>query len=268
VKEDRCEFFGDADQAYLVKQNRTIRSFDLRTGAPLKEATFGDPAQKRDGGLSAIATGIANRGRLLAVEKDEMNPYLALVDRKTLDSHLLNFSREVQQQFFTQFKMNPSGSVAWTSSTGVFREGDKIRVTTFPKTPSDGVPDASGRFIVGSDGILDLQPSPAMMTKTSEIPGATESTACSLDVSGRYLLLTSRSSETKKTAISVREVAKSGEEIFKLILPANFDRSSIFVISDGQKMICPISGNSRLTGIYHVDIPALAATIAAGGEKP
>ncbi|MCW1923650.1 hypothetical protein OKA05_13880 [Luteolibacter arcticus] len=269
IQEDGRSIFGDADQLYILKDNDTLKSFDLRTGAALKEVSFGNAAERREG-LAGITTGISARGPLLAVEKDHMNRYLALVDRKTLESRLLNFPRETQQLFFIpQFTANPSGSAIWSFTAGVFWENNntKITATSFPNTPISGTPDASGRYVVGSGGILDLKASPPVITKTSEIRGGAESMECSLDVSGQYLLLTDSSSRPGQAVISVREVAKSGEEIFKLIIPADYLRSS-HVISGIQKLITPLSDSPRSIGVFHFDVPALAVKLAAGAVEP
>ena len=257
-------FFGDADQLYIFKSDNILKSFDLRTGELLKEATFGDTSQGE--GLAGITTGISSRGPLLAVETDDMNRYLAMVDRKTLKSHLLKFPRETQQLFFiTDFRTNPSGLASWTSRAGVFRKGDDISVQSFEKNPRDGTPDASGRFLVANEGIVDLEPSPPVLTKISELLGNADSVECSLDVSGQYLLLMESSSRPGQTVVSVREVVKFKEELFKLIVPSHYDRSTIHVISEGHKVIF---GNSQLTNIYHFDIPAMVAKLAAGTDEP
>jgi hypothetical protein len=267
-EENTRGFFGDADQLYILKENSTIKSFDLRSGAPLKEVSLGDPSLRSER-LAGITTGISARGPLLAVETDKADRYLALVDRETLKSHLLNFPREIQQRFFiTQFKSNPSGSLVWTSNTGVFRKNDQVTVRTLDEYPLDAVPDASGRFLVGKNGVLDLKPSPPLMTRTSELCNPAESVECSLDVSGQYVLLTKGSPENKRTEISVREVDKAGVELFKLIIPAEHGRAYAVVISSSQKMISAASENSDLTGIYHFDIPAMVAKLAAGTDEP
>ena len=198
-----------------------------------------------------------------------MNRYVALIDRKSLQSRLMNFSREIQQLFFIpQFKTNPSGSATWSFTAGVFREGINITAQSFEATPHLGEPDETGRYVVGSDGILDLKATPPVITPFAGLPGVEDHTDVELDVSGRYLLFRNHDSKLGELVISIRSVRTPAGEILKLIVPSNHGSSKARVISGTNKLVLEMDSSRSRLGVFELDIPSLAKDLAAGPGQP
>ncbi len=256
-------FFGDADQLYTLNDQGALKAYDIQTGELVKEAVLGKNGGGREG-LTGITTGISSRLPLLAVERDDHNPYVQLIDRKTLEPMLLELPAELQRQFFiTQFETNPSGSTTWSRNVAVLIKADRsTTLRSFQDTNMSGVPDESGQYVVSSDGISDILAKPPSTTLYRDLPGADEYSYMSFDVSGRYVLLRQKQSDEKKPAVSVRDVRAPAVELFKIRFPANTDISGTQLISATGKLICRMDSSYERLGVFELDVPAIARELA------
>ncbi|MEK7950984.1 hypothetical protein [Luteolibacter soli] len=256
--------FGDFDQLYQLGHDGVFKSFDLRTGAMLKKTSFGKDSGLK--GLAGITTGMASRGSLLAVEQDGAQRYLCLVDRKTLQSRVLQFPEDIRQRFFNpDFVPNMDGTTVWTNRAAVIRDGDRLTVKPFDDGLYNGRPDVSGRYIVGSDSILDIKAIPPIKTKFASLPGFVPGMRTQFDESGRYLLFFNR--EDSQVWVSVRDIAKPGQELCKLTIPG-FGGDEPSLISSSKKLICKLTRDEQGLGIYDLDIPAMVAKLSSRADKP
>jgi hypothetical protein len=250
---------GDADQIYTGDRYGKLKTYDLRTTKLIKETAIG----KGNNGLSGITTGISSTIPLLAVERDESQPFLQIIDRKTLAPTLLDFPKEVQNRFFiAQFQTNPSGACSWSLNHLVTRQGNDISVRSFNAHMHGGKPDASGRFIVSSTGILDLQPKEPTMLRFDEILADNSYTYLNVDESGNYFMLSANDAKTDIPVVSVREIRAPRIEKFKMVLPANSTVHEMKFVSDVGKLILPHDGSNPRIEVYQLDIPSLLQDLA------
>ena len=245
------EFLGDADQLYLVDRDGTLVSHDLHTGKLISEVKLGES-------LQAITAGMGSRLPLLAVERESHERYLMQIPRDSLKPVLADLPRETRMRFFIpRFGTNASGSATWSMNTAVFRDGRAITLKMFDQAVSDGVPDATGRYIVNSREILDIGASPPKQVLISSLSGMDETAACEMDASGRYLLLSKRGDDGQWFSASVRGVRSPEKELFKLRLSGQNGRPPVFISSSNTLLHVMPDHSGSFLGVYDCDIPAI-----------
>jgi hypothetical protein len=242
------KFIGDAERLYVLGREGKLTSYDLHTGESLGEEEPGK-------GIIGIWTGMAANIPLLAVERDGDRPFLTQIHQDTLKSAIVDLPADTQRKFYSpDFRSNASGSAIWSSQVLILRDKKAITVKTFNDIHiSNGCPDASGRYIVCNDSIVDLGVTPPKQTRIALLPGMTISTACKFDESGRYLMFINREENSSEEIISVRDVRDPAKELFRL-------RHAMepHIISDSKSLVLALPSNSlRQWGVFEFDIPAI-----------
>lgn len=256
VTKDHQRLLGDADRIYALDRNGGLTSYDIQTGNPLGQASLGSKIQ-------SIATGMSCRDSVLAVEQEGVEAYLMQIHRDSLKTVIMDLPQETRRNLFIpQMRANASGSAIWSRLTGIFRDSRAITVKPFSHEVlgrlSDGVPDQSGQFLVGLRTIVNIGANPPKVVEISSLPGATNSTSCKLEESGRYILLWGSGDESQTGTISVRDVKEPSKELLKIRCSRDNSSGMTQVISGSNTLIQsePTSGNRRLA-IYEFDIPEL-----------
>lgn len=244
--------FGDADRIYVQGQDNSVTCHDLRTGELLPTSDLGKEVEDID-------TGMASRMPLLAVERENVQTYLMEVRREGLKPVIVELPEDKRQRFFIpELRTNAAGSATWSRDTAVFRDKGVITVKTFGHSISNGVPDASGRYIIGSTEILDTRSDPPKLIQASSLPGMGENAICELEESGRYLLLSTPEDGGRWLTTSVRDMNAPGKELFKLRRPSGWGDKAPTIVSDTRTLLHPIRQDSEYsTGIFDFDIPGI-----------
>ena len=255
-KVDFQRILGDADRIYVLDRNGRLTSYDILTGQEAGTADLG-------GKIQSIATGMSSRNALLAVEQEGVEGFLTQIPRDTLKPEIIDFPQETRRSLFIpQMVANASGSAIWSRQVGIFRDSRAITVKPYPHEVlnglHDGVPDASGKIIVGRYSILDLSATPPKAVEFSKLPGVGESPNARLDQSGRYLLFADSTQNSPFQSVSVRDVREPAKELLKIRCPSMGGRVVPWLVSGTNTLVLfqRIGGNSTAVA-YEMNIPAL-----------
>lgn len=246
------KYLGDADRLYLLRRDNEMISYDLATGKELGKVKLGKA-------LQGISTGIASRLPLIAAERESLDPYLMLIQRDTLKSELTDLPEDTRRLFFSpQFSTNVSGSLTWASNAAVFRDKRAITIKPFEDNHTYGVPDASGRFIVGRSEILDISTTPPRQIEAKSIAGLDENSTWNLDESGRFLIIPLHDKESQWGTVSIRTPQAPAKELFKIRFPKTGRDAAPCIISDTKTLIRPLAyGSVASNGVFVFDIPEI-----------
>ncbi len=269
IEGEARKMLGDADRIYLLDQKGKLSSYDIRTGKLLQSKQFGSQAQGSEQGIGDIATGSASRGPLAVIANDRHKRYYAQINRDTLDLELYDFGPGIPPQPTFRLQSNASGSVCWSFSNGILRQGNRTTVKE-AYGAIEGTPDATGRYLVDSNGLMDLSPNPSEKFEAKELPGATANATLQLDHSGRYLLITNydRSDPDKNSnMISVRRLADGFKEVFKIKYTPRIDIGGFSMISSTKTLVTQGPAGSSYA-VYDLDCDAIERELSATPGKP
>jgi len=255
-------FFGDADQLYSFSHNGTLKSYEIATGREIASADF---PTNQQGGLrfQSISTGSASRGPLIAIVTEGHKNHIAQINRSTLVLKLVDFGDQSGVNITaTRLYTNASGSASWSFVSLIHREGDRVTLLRPEGCAGDGIPDATGRYIVSDHHVADTGSTPPRKIPKENIPGAGGSSKIRLDMSGRYLLVTETDQETGLIQVSIRKMDAGFTELFKVRCEARIHDGNLRIISGSNSLVTALSSNSSLLGVFDLDIPAIHAELA------
>lgn len=255
------QFIGDADRLYLLDHAGSLKSYDILTGKLLKSNQFGSQSKGDKQGINFISTGSASRSALITIAFDNFKKYYADIDRDTLELGIFDFGEGDVPIPTYQLTSNSSGSVCWSWTSGIFREGERVTVRAI-EGAIEGTPDASGRFLVDRNELKDINQKPIKVYPRKSLPGGSENSQLSMDTSGRYLLISNYDSETNTSTISVRKLTDGFEEVFKL--KTSEAGSSTFVIIPNTKTFLTTGRQSSDFMIYDLDCEAIEKEFSKG----
>lgn len=245
---------GDADQIYTFDNEGKMKVYDLRTAQVVAERMF----DNQEGRRPIYTTGMSSKLPLFAIERDNHQPFLQIINRQTLEPTLLDFSREIQQRFFIpQFSTNASGTASWSLNNLVVLSEKGITVRTFNMHLPGGTPDETGKFVVSSLGWLDASKENAKMLDFKEITGSNTYHFCGVDESGTYFMLADAKDGANQAVISVREFCNPSVERCKLILPSSSEIQGLRLISGTKRLICRLNIQKSCLGVFELDIPSI-----------
>ncbi len=247
---------GDADRIYVLEDNGRLTACDILTGQSVGETDLGKK-------INSISTGMSSRDALLAVEQEGVDGFLIEIPRDSFKPLIIDLPQETRRRLFIpRLASNASGSAVWSREVAILRDSRAITVKTYASEMvnglSNGIPDATGQFIVGGDAIIDIGSTPPRSLKISSLPGMEDSTHCRLDESGRYILLSGPSEEPRLHTISLREVREPSKELLKIRCPSLGSGEMPRVISGTNTLIqfVPVGGQTTAV-VYDFDVPAL-----------
>ena len=257
------QFFGDVDRLYGFDHNGLLSSYDLQTGKLLQSKQFGNLSSGSQQGLAHLATGSASRAPLVVIAVDHGKRYFAEIDRETLALKLIDFGTGTPPEPTFRLQSNASGSVCWSFSCGIFREGN--RITVKPSYGAiEGTPDASGRYLVDHNAVMDLGRTPSAKHEAKDLPGASAASSLLLDHSGRYLLIADYDQQTDRSTVSVRRLADGFKEVFKIKYAARVTGGGFHLISSTKTLVTPGAFGGGHT-VYDLDCEAIEKQLAAPG---
>lgn len=266
VESDSRLFFGDADRLYFLGQEDKLSSYDIRTGKLLQSKKFGSQSDGVQQTLDYVATGSASLGPLVAVISDRGKRYYARIDRDTLDLGLYDFGVEKPPEPTPLLRSNASGSVCWSFSSGILRQGNRATIKE-AYGAIEGTPDASGRYLVDARYLMDLGRTPSEKREAKDLPGASTNSTLQLDHSGRYLLVVDFNQDEDSSLISVRRLADGFKEVFKIKFAQRIDSSRFQMISGTKTLVTPALYGAQ-HAVYDLDCEALEKELAtAGGNQ-
>jgi hypothetical protein len=258
VKEkSRDRFIGDADRIYILEREGNLTTYDIQSGEEIGKADLGKK-------IESIATGISSRNSLLAVERDGGQSFLLQIPRDTMKPLIVDLSKDLSSRLFIpQMVSNASGSAVWSRGVGIFRDNRAITLSYYGNEVSDGVPDASGQFIVGRDEIIDIASKPPKSIKISNLPGTLENANSKLDESGRYLLISGYKDEPREHTVSLRDIREPSKELLKIRCPPNSDGNMPWFISNTNTLVqfSRIDGNAKAF-IYDFNLTELTKQLS------
>ena len=266
---DADKLLGDADRIYLLDHQGKLSSYDIQTGKLLQSKQFRSQSQGSQQAISDIATGSASRGALAVIALDQNKQYYAQVNRDTLDLELYDFGPAKPPEPTYRLRSNASGSVCWSFSNGILRQGNRATVKE-AFGAIEGTPDASGRYLVDSNRLMDLGRTPSEKLEARELPGATANASLQLDRSGRYLLITDydRSDPDKDSnMISVRRLGEGFKEVFKIKYTPRIDTGRFSMISSTKTLVTQGLDGSGFA-VYDFDCDAIEKEIADTDGNP
>jgi hypothetical protein len=247
---------GDADRIYVLDQKGQLTSFDILTGQELGRADVGKK-------IRSIVTGMSCRNALLAVEQEGVDGFLIQIPRDSLKPLIIDLPQETRRKLFMpRMVANASGSAIWSRQVGIFRDSRAITVKPIPYNVlnglSDGVPDASGKIIVGRNAILNLAAPVPKPLEFSKLPGLGDSPQGKLDQSGRYLLFTDPKEDPLWRYISLRDVRQPSREVMKIRYPSTENLGLPYIISGTNTLVQFQRIGGRLNAVvYDLNIPKL-----------
>ncbi len=263
IQDERGHFFGDANRVYLKENNgKALASYDLRTGERLKEMSFGQTDTSFTG-LMAIGTGYADTRPVVALEREGNKFFLELIDRDSLNPTMMSFSENIYQLVHSVSGLlasDPAGNILWSNQTAFFRKGKDLSITKYAHYLRDGRPDASGRFIVGSDEILDIGVEPAKLIELEELTGEPNKGNLMMDMSGKYLMWYIY--EDGVHTWSIREIGNPKKELFKMNIVMPSSQFSAHLISDTNKLLMRIGDGHNTWGVFDFDVEELIRQLA------
>lgn len=253
-------FFGDADHIYTLGDNGKLTSYDITTGDVLAEGTLGT-------NVNNITTGMSSRKAILAIEQDGGSGFLLLISPDTLKPQIVDLPQEIRRRLpHVRLASNASGSAAWGKGVGIFRDDRAITVTPYPQNISgffEGVPDIYGKQVFDGKKVFDLDAKDAVVKEVPELRGIENSTKYELDVSGRYLLMMGYDAKAVRQIVSVRDVRKPTDELFKISYPGAASGQYPLVIADSKTLVSwRYFGGKSLAFVYDFDIPQIIAEIS------
>jgi hypothetical protein len=151
--------------------------------------------------------------------------------------------------------------VCWSWSWGLFRQDDRFTGRQANEA-SEGVPDASGCFIVSESGVMDINSRPSKTVFAKDFPGATDYSGMLHDHSGRYLLVSFYDPNIESSEISVRRFPDVSKVLFKIKFGQRPSMGDFMMISSTKTLVTPGTYGGRFV-IYDLDCDALEKAMAA-----
>ena len=256
IKMDFSKALGDADRIYLLDHKGRLSAYDIQTGEPLGQTDLGEK-------IRSITTAMSSRNALLAVEQDGVEGFLIEIPRDSLKPRIIDLPQESRRRLFMPaLAANVSGSAVWSRGVGIFRDSRAMTVKPFEREAAgglmDGVPDATGRFVVDRNSILDIGSASPKEVKFSSLPGFGDSTTCKMDESGRYIMLSKAEDDNKWHTVSLRDVREPSKELLKIRLPSLWSRQMPWLVSGTNTLVqfTNTGGNTQAV-VYDFDISEL-----------
>ncbi|MFK7850061.1 MAG: hypothetical protein AB8D78_03690 [Akkermansiaceae bacterium] len=249
------QVLGDADFIYIRDYEDNLTSLDPQTGEVVAETKISKEVQQ-------IATGMSSRSPLVAVEHQRTLGVMLFIDRKTLDSRILDLEPSIRQKLFIpQMQSNSSASAIWTRGLAIFRDD---KATTFKDMRPNFAPlvhkcnpDETGKYVVSIHSVIDVTTNPPTEVKINN-----NDETMGLDHSGRYLMIWKRAPSDGKYNISVRAIKEPKTVLFNIHLGSNRP-NGLALISATNTLLLPRSMNARSkTFVYDLDIPKILSNLS------